>query len=133
MISGEPCWASVSRCLNAITGSQQMWRGRSGPLGFSRETVSAFFSSADHELPLLPASLPYAVPATRPRLPRGLSEADHAKSRPRRWCGERWGRARPRLDWHGKLRDPAWEAASASLKGEDVSAAIAKTCLASLW
>ena len=26
----------------------------------------------------MPASLPYAAPATRPRLPRGLSEADHA-------------------------------------------------------
>ena len=53
--------------------------------------------------------------------PARVERSRPCQSRPRRWCGERWGRARPRLDWHGKLRDPAWEAASASLKGGDVS------------
>jgi hypothetical protein len=82
-------------------------------LCWSRKTVPAYLLPADRKRSLLCACLPSAVPATRPRLPRGLSTTDHAKSRPR-WVVRRSAGARLLgLDWHGTISDPVREAASA--------------------
>jgi len=88
------------------------WEGwRPLPAGAAKRSPCAP-ALADREPTFSCACLPSAVPATLPRLPRGLSTTGHATSRPRR---EVWGRVGARLlglDVHGTLSGPAREAAT---------------------